>query len=163
MKEKICFKCNIKKPLDKFYKHKGMTDGHLNKCIECAKKDVRSRYERLSFNAEWVHKERIRGADKYKRLKYRTRPSSHPETKGFRRKFPLHNKNKEYHHWNYNLLTSVFVVDRLKGHKKIHAILRYDVESKCFLDGKEILLNTIEKHENFLISLGINYYYVDLN
>lgn len=36
---KNCFKCNIAKPLDKFYKHKGMQDGHLNKCIECTKKD----------------------------------------------------------------------------------------------------------------------------
>jgi hypothetical protein len=38
--EKICFKCHETKTIDKFYKHKAMRDGHLNKCIDCAVKDV---------------------------------------------------------------------------------------------------------------------------
>lgn len=42
---KKCFKCNNIKALEKFYKHAQMSDGHLNKCIECTKLDSKQTYK----------------------------------------------------------------------------------------------------------------------
>lgn len=44
MDKKKCFKCGIEKELLQFYKHPDMPDGHVNKCKECNKKDVRDNY-----------------------------------------------------------------------------------------------------------------------
>ena len=41
---KECYECKSRKPLEAFYKHTEMSDGHLNICKECTKERSRKRH-----------------------------------------------------------------------------------------------------------------------
>jgi hypothetical protein len=56
MTSKRCFKCLCTKPLAEFYRHAAMGDGHLNKCKDCTKADVKERRQ-----VEW---EKVRAYDR---------------------------------------------------------------------------------------------------
>lgn len=68
---KRCFKCGQLLPLSEFYAHAQMGDGHLNKCKNCAKRDVHENYLKKIEDDAYVEKERARGREKYKRLGYK--------------------------------------------------------------------------------------------
>ena len=55
--QKQCFKCGEAKDLSAFYKHPKMPDGHVNKCKECNKLDVReNRKNREDYYREYDKK-----------------------------------------------------------------------------------------------------------
>lgn len=66
---KRCFKCGQVKPLSDFYKHKEMSDGHLNKCKCCAKKDTKDNYR--------AHIGQYKKYDKYRQRNSISRILSH--------------------------------------------------------------------------------------
>lgn len=58
---KVCIKCGRLLPLDDFYKHSRMADGHLNKCKECTKRDVKkNRAENKDYYVAYDKKRAMR-------------------------------------------------------------------------------------------------------
>ncbi len=78
---KTCFKCQQLLPITEFYKHPAMGDGHLGKCKECNKKDVRE--NRAKRRDQYAEYERIRTQDEHRKqmaVQYqRNLRANHPE------------------------------------------------------------------------------------
>lgn len=165
LKEKKCFKCEKYLSLTCFYKHKGMSDGYLNKCIECTKNDVKSNEIKLREDSEWVFKEKKRNRDKYYRLEYKNKYKPSTENKKNtikrnRQKFPekyLATKYTEIyltkleglhlHHWSYNQEDWLDVIElETKWHYFLHRYIIYDQERMMYRNLSNILLDSKEKH-----------------
>ena len=154
METKKCFKCGRVLPIEEFYKHPQMADGHLNKCKECAKKDVKDNYKKLIQEEWYVEKQRERGREKYRRLNYRNKKTAHPEnrcTRKFLQSKGVSVDGYEVHHWNYHRKNDVFLLGR-REHKYVHNYLEFDLENQLFRYNGE-LLDTKDKHRRVIIEL----------
>lgn len=162
---KVCFRCSIEQPISEFYKHKGMGDGHLNKCKTCTKSDSKKTEELIRSTPEGLEKDRQRHRDKYSRLGYKDKQKEWDKHKPWKSTSKYKNLNKKFkipkgfelHHWNYNneYLEDVFIME-VKNHRSAHKYLNLDIELKIFkgLDGE--VLDTKERHLQYLINKEIN-------
>lgn len=168
---KKCFKCEIEKPLSEFYVHKQMSDGHLNKCKECTKKDVQKKYIENSALPNFKEKERKRGRQKYHRLYLGTGKANRIRVVKYNTKYPEKEKCKnltsnlkkpfegaEKHHWSYNIEHAKDVIWLTKKHHmKAHRFIIYDPERFMYRRyDNNILLDTKEAHELFINDCIVN-------
>jgi len=162
---KRCFKCGNEKALTEFYAHRGMKDGHLNKCKDCTKNDIRL----LEKTPERINKERARGREKYYRL-YRYQKTD-PELKriivsNYKQKYPEKQKAKgvsnkiqtpfgfNNHHWSYNQEHWMDIIQlEISEHMKLHRYMIYDQERMMYrtLDG--VLLDSKGRHIEYYNSI----------
>lgn len=165
---KQCFKCGIEKPLTEFYRHSQMYDGHLNKCKDCTKSDVRRDYDKNRMNPDWVEKERRRGREKFVRLGYKEKYPDTPERStarrtNYRKKYPeksratvatrgMHRRDGfNLHHWSYLPEHRRDVIElSIPDHNKLHRYLIYDQERMQYRRcDTMVLLDTKEAHLSY--------------
>jgi hypothetical protein len=162
---KECFKCKKVLPLTNFYKHPQMGDGHLNKCKDCTKNDVKGNYFEKIKSIDFVIKERKRGREKYRKL-YSGHGKANPDAnKRWEEKYPekklaanMSGKLKrpfesaEKHHWSYNEEHYKDVIWMTKKeHNKAHRFIIYDQERMMYRRyDNNILLDTKAAHISFI-------------
>lgn len=128
---KQCFKCKEVLPLEQFYRHPQMADGHLNKCKSCTKKDVkRNRDKKIDYYQEY---DRYRFQNdprvKQRHKRYAKTPEGksalYRATKSYRSKYP----------------------EKYAAHRKLNkavangAIIKPDVCGRCKKETESIYLH----------------------
>ena len=153
----ICTLCEKEKSISEFYKNKVMPSGYANQCKECVKARSKVREEKLRQDPEWVEKEKVRAREKYKRLDYNDKQKKWDEKRPWTKTSTYRNLNRDLkltkdqsiHHWNYNFLKDVFILDK-KLHRKLHVHIKIDEDTLCFRTCEGHLLDTRKKHSNYI-------------
>lgn len=172
-----CICCEELKPLDEFYKHPGMETGHLNKCKSCCKQYAKAQLDEKCKDPEWVEKEHQRQLEKNRRpYRKSKKPMREPLPRLFDKTWKNHfyrypekqkarsisakmqcrNPGHEHHHWSYREENAKSLLEiSKKDHYVAHINLIYLQAEFCYTTLVGLLLDTIQKHIEYLDSINI--------
>lgn len=116
-----------------------------------------SYYEKRRLEPEWVEKERARSREKHERL-YKGIRSKVDVLYHYRsvaqmiRRRGIDTKDKEAHHWNYNLKNSVFLLSR-SAHKIIHRYIKVNYDDGYCYTNDGVKIETAEQAKNIFTEI----------
>jgi hypothetical protein len=162
MLTKICRRCNKEKPIDDFYKHSEMSDGHLNICKECilkyAKKHHQQNKDKIrEYSKKWREKNK-----EYEKIKSREYYQAHKEH--------IKQKAMNYYKFNKEEISKKMSIYYQKNRRKrirqngIYVVNRtkYDTEYKLLVNLRARVRNAIKfgfKSERTVELLGCSVAY----
>lgn len=157
---KKCKLCGKEKSFGEFYINSGYKDGFSCRCKSCVADKAKESESKKS-----IEQIRERHRDKYKRLNYKERQKVWDENKSWKstakyknlhRNFKIE-KGMEIHHWSYNdEHLEDFIVLTASIHKGVHKFLVLDINNKMFRTLTGELLDTKQKHIDYLNSKNFN-------
>lgn len=161
---KPCYKCHTIKSLDDFYRHKGMSDGHLNMCKICFSEKGKERLDVLKKDPYWLEGERKRCRNRKLKTYEYSSEYYRERTRKYNEKYPEKLKCKHLcqrikpevegnilHHWSYNIEHAKNVIEiTQEQHYKIHRLMTYDQPEKKYRDNEGNLLSTRYEHEMYI-------------
>lgn len=154
---KTCKRCKINKPINSFYKCRGMKDGHFNICNDCNTIQGQKYRKNKSLDENWVIKNRER------RKKYpQSQRFPFPEVQHGHIWHKYRNKinvipRYQFHHWNYNLRFSVFYIHP-SIHHKFHTLAKLNLEEMIYYFAGNPL-DTKEKHKYIIDWINSHFEY----
>lgn len=113
---KVCFRCGEQKPLGDFYRHPEMRDGHLGKCKECTKRDVR-RHRAVSEGPRRYDRSRYLGdAERRAEIKERSAKNKRANPIKYRAQTALQNAVRDGRIEKPGVCTCCGSTERIVGH-----------------------------------------------
>jgi hypothetical protein len=161
---KACICCGEQKPLEGFYEHPQMADGHLGKCKACCRTYAAERERKKREDPAWIAAEKARHREKYRRLNYLEKhghgsPEAHEKWKAlFPEKRRAYNLSQhipcpdghQRHHWSYlEEDASDVIIMRQEDHYRLHQYISYDQTAMTYRTPSGTLLATREMHESY--------------